>query len=80
MSLTGQQINWRLDGYLHHVLQHIAEADTLEKIEALLPWKMKKASRNYGCKGAESLALTLILHNPKNPTAGQVGTHAHEAD
>ena len=27
--------------YLHHVLQHIAEADTLEKIEALLPWNMK---------------------------------------
>jgi len=27
--------------YLHHVLQHIAAADTLEKIEALLPWSMK---------------------------------------
>ena len=27
--------------YLHHVLQHIAAADTLEKIEALLPWNMK---------------------------------------
>jgi len=27
--------------YLHHVLQHIAVADTLEKIEALLPWNMK---------------------------------------
>ena len=27
--------------YLQHVLQHIAEADTLEKIEALLPWNMK---------------------------------------
>ena len=27
--------------YLHHVLQHIATADTLEKIEALLPWNMK---------------------------------------
>jgi transposase len=27
--------------YLHHVLQHVAAADTLEKIEALLPWNMK---------------------------------------
>jgi len=27
--------------YLHHVLQHIAAADTLEKLEALLPWNMK---------------------------------------
>jgi len=27
--------------YLHHVLQHIAAADTLGKIEALLPWNMK---------------------------------------
>jgi len=27
--------------YLHHVLQHIAAADTLEKIEALLRWNMK---------------------------------------
>lgn len=27
--------------YLQHVLQHIAAADTLEKIEALLPWNMK---------------------------------------
>jgi len=27
--------------YLHHVLKHIAAADTLEKIEALLPWNMK---------------------------------------
>jgi transposase len=27
--------------YLHHVLQHIAAADTLEKIEVLLPWNMK---------------------------------------
>ncbi|MCH8500267.1 MAG: IS66 family transposase [Marinobacter sp.] len=24
--------------YIHHVLQHIADADTLEKLEALLPW------------------------------------------
>ncbi len=28
--------------YLHHVLQHIAEADTVEKLEALLPWNIKK--------------------------------------
>ena len=27
--------------YLHHVLKHIAAADTLEKIEALLPWNME---------------------------------------
>jgi len=27
--------------YLHHVLQHIAAADTLETIEALLPWNVK---------------------------------------
>jgi len=29
--------------YLRYVLAHIAEADTLEKIEALLPWNMKQA-------------------------------------
>ncbi len=27
--------------YLHHVLTHIGAADTLEKIEALLPWNVK---------------------------------------
>ena len=27
--------------YLHRVLQHIAAADTVEKLEALLPWNMK---------------------------------------
>jgi transposase len=27
--------------YLQHVLQHIAAADTVEKLEALLPWNMK---------------------------------------
>lgn len=27
--------------YLHHVLQHIADADTVEKLEALLPWNVK---------------------------------------
>jgi len=27
--------------YLHHLLQNIAEADTLEKLEALLPWNVK---------------------------------------
>jgi transposase len=26
--------------YLHHVLRHIAAADTVEKIEALLPWNI----------------------------------------
>ena len=24
--------------YIQHVLDHIAEADTLERLEALLPW------------------------------------------
>jgi transposase len=27
--------------YLHHVLKHIAAADTVEKLEALLPWNIK---------------------------------------
>ncbi len=27
--------------YLQHVLSHIAAADTMEKLEALLPWNMK---------------------------------------
>ena len=27
--------------YLHHVLQHIASAKTVEEFEALLPWNMK---------------------------------------
>jgi len=27
--------------YLRQVLQHIAAADTVEKLEALLPWNMK---------------------------------------
>ncbi len=27
--------------YLHHVLKHIASADTVEKIEALLPWNIR---------------------------------------
>jgi len=27
--------------YLHYVLQHIAAADTVEKLEALLPWNIK---------------------------------------
>ncbi|QNT04289.1 IS66 family transposase [Marinomonas arctica] len=30
--------------YIHYLLDHIADADTLEKIEALLPWNMPKAS------------------------------------
>ncbi|WP_420890715.1 transposase domain-containing protein [Marinomonas primoryensis] len=29
--------------YLHHVLQHIADADAVEKLEALLPWRVKTA-------------------------------------
>ena len=29
--------------YLHHVLKHIASADTLEKVEVLLPWNVKLA-------------------------------------
>ena len=31
--------------YLRHVLKHIAAADTLEKIEALLPWNVKSSGR-----------------------------------
>lgn len=31
-------------GYIQYVLDHIADADTLEKLEALLPWNMPKAS------------------------------------
>lgn len=27
--------------YLHHILQYISEADTVEKLEALLPWHVK---------------------------------------
>jgi len=27
--------------YLRHVLRHIASADTVEKLEALLPWNMR---------------------------------------
>ena len=27
--------------YLQHVLAHIAGADTVEKLEALLPWNMQ---------------------------------------
>ena len=30
--------------YLKHVLEHIAEADTVEKLEALLPWNVKAAA------------------------------------
>jgi hypothetical protein len=29
--------------YLHYVLKHIASADTVEKLEALLPWNINKA-------------------------------------
>ncbi|MFT6372824.1 MAG: hypothetical protein ACJAZT_001578 [Gammaproteobacteria bacterium] len=29
--------------YLHTVLKHIAAADTVEKLEALLPWNINKA-------------------------------------
>jgi hypothetical protein len=34
--------------YIQHVLAHIAEADTLEKLEALLPWNvdLERASKN----------------------------------
>ena len=31
--------------YLKHVLEHIAEADTVEQLEALLPWNVKTAAR-----------------------------------
>jgi len=34
--------------YIQHVLERIAEADTLEKLEALLPWNvdLERASKN----------------------------------
>ncbi len=28
------------NSYISHVLAHIADADTVEKLEALLPWNM----------------------------------------
>ncbi|VAW63091.1 hypothetical protein MNBD_GAMMA10-3138, partial [hydrothermal vent metagenome] len=28
--------------YIQYVLKHIADADTLEKLEVLLPWNMPK--------------------------------------
>ena len=31
--------------YLKHVLEHIAEAQTVEQLEALLPWNVKTAAR-----------------------------------
>jgi len=34
--------------YLQHVLQHIAAADTLEKIEALLPWNLPRQKKQEG--------------------------------
>ncbi len=34
--------------YLRHVLRHIAAADTVEKLEALLPWNMKTAGVQVG--------------------------------
>jgi hypothetical protein len=30
--------------YIHHVLQHIAAADTVEKLEVLLPWNIENNS------------------------------------
>jgi hypothetical protein len=30
--------------YIHHVLERIAEADTVEKLEALLPWNVELAA------------------------------------
>jgi len=34
--------------YIQHILERIAEADTLEKLEALLPWNvdLERASKN----------------------------------
>jgi len=34
--------------YIHHVLEHIGAADTVEKIEALLPWNVKQAMARKG--------------------------------
>lgn len=35
---TAKANNLEPSAYIHHVLKHIAEADTLEKLETLLPW------------------------------------------
>jgi len=34
--------------YLRHVLQHIATADTVEKMEALLPWNVNLSEAQEG--------------------------------
>ncbi len=38
LAETAKANNLEPSAYIHHVLKHIAEADTLEKLEALLPW------------------------------------------
>ena len=35
---TAKANNLEPSAYIEHVLTHIAEADTLEKLEQLLPW------------------------------------------
>ncbi len=37
---TAKANNLEPSAYIHHVLERIAEADTLEKLEALLPWNV----------------------------------------
>ena len=38
LDRNGQRNNLEPSAYIHHVLKHIAGADTLEKLETLLPW------------------------------------------
>ena len=38
---TAKANNLDPQAYIKHILDHIAVADTLEKLEALLPWNVK---------------------------------------
>ena len=38
---TAKANNLESQAYIKHILDHIATADTLEKLEALLPWNVK---------------------------------------
>ena len=37
---TAKANNLEPSAYIGHVLEHLAEADSLEKLEALLPWNI----------------------------------------
>ncbi|EPA2925326.1 transposase domain-containing protein, partial [Escherichia coli] len=38
---TAKANNLEPQAYIKHILDHIATADTLEKLELLLPWNVK---------------------------------------